>query len=127
MQSKQRRMLGIGYLLVIFICFLPLLPGVLGMVIPAFGFIPPLGLNIFTFDGFMSAISWPGVERSLLQTTMIAVVSTIIAVIMTFAILQAYWEVVHGYELKSYYPQFSRYLMSLSRLVSSSYSLILVG
>nr|WP_244875231.1 thiamine ABC transporter permease [Vibrio litoralis] len=91
MQSKQRRMLSIGYLLVILICFFPLLPGVLGMVIPAFGIIPPLDLNIFTLDGFMSAISWPGVERSLLQTTMTAVVSTVIAVIMTFAILQAYW------------------------------------
>lgn len=91
MQSKPRRMLRIAYLLVILICFFPLLPGVLGMVVPAVGYIPPLGLNIFTLDGFISALNWPGVNRALLQTVMTATVSTLIAVMMTFAILQAYW------------------------------------
>ena len=91
MQSKPRRMLRIGYLLVILICFFPLIPGVLGMVVPAFGFIPPLDLNVFTFAGFISALNWPGVNRAILQTIMTTIVSTFIAVIMTFAIVQAYW------------------------------------
>lgn len=91
MHSKPRRMLSIGYLLVIIICFLPLLPGMLGMLVPAFGFIPPLGLKAFTVSGFIEAFQWPGIERSLLQTLIIAVVSTLLATIMTFVILQAYW------------------------------------
>ncbi|WP_232012580.1 ABC transporter permease [Vibrio aphrogenes] len=91
MQSKPSRLLRLSYIIVILICILPLLPGIAGMILPAFGIIPPLGFYQLSSQGFSEVLAWPGVERSLLQSVFSALLSCFMACMMTFAILQAYW------------------------------------
>lgn len=88
-------MLRLSYLVVLLLGVCPLIPGLLGMVAPALGYIPPLGLVDINLDAFYSILKWPGVLHSINQTLFIAVSSTLLASIMTFSIIQAYWGTRH--------------------------------
>lgn len=79
------------YSIVTFICIVPIIPGLLGVLIPALGYIPPIGLDRFSLNGFMMVFAWEGVWHSLGLTLMSAIMSTYLACLMTFAILQACW------------------------------------
>lgn len=91
MQGKQGRLLRIGYLVVLLIGVFPLLPGLAGMLSPAFGIIPPLGLYQFSWQGFSAVFNWPSVTTSLLLSITSAVISCFLACMAAFSLLQAYW------------------------------------
>ncbi|MGO1191526.1 ABC transporter permease [Vibrio casei] len=88
-------MLRLSYLIVLLIGVFPLIPGFFGMIAPALGYIPPLGLFNISLDAFYSVFSWPGVLHSIKQTLFIAISSSLLASIMTFSIIQAYWGTRH--------------------------------
>ncbi|UUM29594.1 ABC transporter permease [Vibrio japonicus] len=84
-------MLRVFYLLIIIVCVLPTIPGLLGVVLSAFGYIPPLGLTAFSLEGFSEVFSWAGVWQSIGMTFYTAIISSYLACFMTFAILQSSW------------------------------------
>lgn len=84
-------MLRVLYITIIVICILPTLPGLLGVVLSAFGYIPPLGMHSFSLSGFAMVFDWQGVWRSIGLTIYSAIISSYLACLITFAILQATW------------------------------------
>ncbi|MGO2508148.1 MAG: ABC transporter permease [Vibrio hibernica] len=84
-------MLRIGYLLVLLIAIFPLLPGMLGMVLPAFNYIPILNLYSFNTNAFFQIFNWPGVWQSIALSLLSALLSTLLALIVCFSILRTYW------------------------------------
>ncbi len=84
-------MLRALYLGIIAICILPTIPGLLGVVVSAFGYIPPVGLSQFSLSGFTAVFDWSGVWQSIWLTVYSAVISSYLACFITFAILQSCW------------------------------------
>ncbi|AUI86020.1 thiamine ABC transporter permease [Vibrio azureus] len=84
-------MLILFYILVIAVCLLPLVPGIVGVVLSSFSYIPILGLNHFSLDGFRQVFEWHGIWHSISLTLYTALLSTYLACLMTFSILQASW------------------------------------
>ena len=84
-------MLRVLYLVIIAVCVLPTIPGLLGVVVSAFGYIPAIGLSAFSIAGFAEVFDWHGVWLSLGLTLGSAVVSSYLACLITFAILQSCW------------------------------------
>lgn len=84
-------MLRILYIAIIVICILPTLPGLLGVTLSAFGYIPPLGMHNVSLTGFAMVFDWQGVWRSIGLTVYSAIASSYLACLITFAILQATW------------------------------------
>ncbi|MDD9155290.1 thiamine ABC transporter permease [Aliivibrio sp. S4TY2] len=84
-------MLRVLYILIIVICILPTLPGLLGVALSAFGYIPPLGMHNFSLSGFAMVFDWQGVWRSISLTVYSAIASSYLACLISFSILQATW------------------------------------
>ncbi|WP_070963074.1 ABC transporter permease [Vibrio sonorensis] len=89
------------YLFVLLICIAPILPGLIGVVSSSFGYIPPIGLNEITLHAYIAIFDWAGVERSLLLTISSALISTYLACIICFAILQQLWLNKHWRKIES--------------------------
>lgn len=85
-------MLRTSYFFIIAICILPTIPGVLGVAASSLGYIPPLGMHNFSLDGFTQVFAWEGVWQSIGLTLFSAIVSSYLACLMTFAILQSSWK-----------------------------------
>jgi len=84
-------MLRLLYLGLIAVCILPTIPGLLGVVLSAFGYIPPIGLSDFSLSGFSHVFRWNGVWQSIGLTMYSAIISSYLACLITFAILQSCW------------------------------------
>ncbi len=84
-------MLRALYLVVIALCSLPLLPGVVGVFVSAFSYVPPIGLENVSVDAFTQVLQWPGVEYSIGLTVATSLLSSYLACLMTFIILQSTW------------------------------------
>ncbi|MGR5131941.1 ABC transporter permease [Vibrio alfacsensis] len=84
-------MLRALYLVIIAVCILPTIPGLLGVVVSALGYVPPIGLHYFSLDGFNAVFDWEGVWTSIGLTFYSAIFSSYLACLITFAILQASW------------------------------------
>ncbi|NOH79594.1 thiamine ABC transporter permease [Vibrio sp. RE86] len=80
------------YILLIVVCILPTIPGLLGVVFSALGYIPPIGLDTFTLDGFSQVFAWAGVEKSILLTLFSTLASSYLACFITFIILLSSWQ-----------------------------------
>ncbi|WP_425666670.1 ABC transporter permease [Vibrio tubiashii] len=85
-------MLRALYLVIIAVCIVPTLPGLFGVLVSALGYIPPIGLNQFSIDGFSAVFGWAGVWQSIGLTVYSAIVSSYLACLITFAILQSAWK-----------------------------------
>lgn len=84
-------MLRALYLVVIALCSLPLIPGIVGVFASAFSYIPPIGLENVSTDAFTQALHWPGVEHSIGLTVSTSLLSSYLACLITFIILQSTW------------------------------------
>lgn len=84
-------MLRALYLVIIAVCILPTIPGLLGVVVSALGYVPPIGLTQFSLNGFAAVFDWQGVWTSIGLTLYSAIFSSYLACILTFAILQSAW------------------------------------
>ncbi|OOF11395.1 thiamine ABC transporter permease [Salinivibrio sp. MA427] len=74
------------------VCCLPLLPGLGGLLTSAFAFLPALGLAEASLSGWRELIAWPGLSHSLWLTLLSGLASSLLAVMLSFAILQATWQ-----------------------------------
>ncbi|WP_413284655.1 ABC transporter permease [Vibrio sp. MA40-2] len=79
------------YVFVILTCIAPTIPGVLGVVLSALSYIPPLGLSQFSLQGFVDVFAWSGVTKSISLTIFTSLVSSYLACFLTFCILQTTW------------------------------------
>ncbi len=84
-------MLRALYLIIIAVCILPTVPGLLGVVVSALGYVPPIGLTQFSLNGFYAVFDWEGVWTSIGLTFYSAIISSYLACLLTFAILQSAW------------------------------------
>ncbi|MGF1755582.1 thiamine ABC transporter permease [Vibrio makurazakiensis] len=84
-------MLRLLYICVILICMLPTIPGISGVLLAAFGYIPPIGLSEFSFNGFREVFGWEGVFTSIGLTVFTTLLSSYVACFLTFSILQRCW------------------------------------
>ncbi|MGP8304712.1 ABC transporter permease [Vibrio sp. YIC-376] len=84
-------MLRALYLVTTAVCILPTIPGLLGVVLSALGYVPPVGLNQFSLNGFYAVLGWEGVWTSIGLTVYSAIVSSYLACLLTFAIVQSAW------------------------------------
>ena len=80
-------------LVIIAICisFAPLLPGLGGLLLAAFGYIPAIGQHALSLTGLQQLWLWPGLGQSITLTLFIGVASTLLAALFSFSILQACW------------------------------------
>ncbi len=90
----------------ILVCILPLLPGMAGILLPAFSWLPLMtthqieALTAFNLSGFHHVLSWPGVFQSMLLSLFTGITSSIIALALTFFILQANWHKPHWQKIE---------------------------
>ncbi len=84
-------MLRALYLVIVAVCILPTVPGLLGVVVSALGYVPPIGLTQFSLNGFYAVFNWEGVWTSIGLTFYSAIVSSYLACLLTFAIVQSAW------------------------------------
>ncbi|MEZ8033678.1 MULTISPECIES: ABC transporter permease [Vibrio] len=84
-------MLRALYFVVIAVCIIPTIPGVAGVVASSLSFIPPLGLEEPTLNGFSQVFQWEGAWHSIGLSLGSAIASSYIACFLTFCILQASW------------------------------------
>lgn len=78
-------------LLTVIISFLPLLPGLMGLVLAAFGYIPAIDQYTLSLNGFIQLFAWPGLQQSIMLTLFVSIASTLLAALFCFAILQSCW------------------------------------
>jgi putative thiamine transport system permease protein len=78
-------------LLTVLISFLPLLPGLIGLLLAAFGYIPAIDQYALSLDGFTQLLAWPGLSQSVVLTLFVSVASTLLSALCCFAILQSCW------------------------------------
>ena len=74
------------------ICFLPLLPGLAGILLAAIGYNPTIDQYHFSINGFYQLVRWPGFTKSLLITLFVTIASTLLTLLISFAILQSCWQ-----------------------------------
>ncbi|MPW35066.1 ABC transporter permease [Vibrio sp. B1Z05] len=84
-------MLRFFYALVVVVCVLPTVPGMLGVVSSSLSYIPPLGMSSVSLTGFEQVFAWNGVWRSIALTLFSAIVSSYLACLISFAVLQRCW------------------------------------
>jgi len=78
-------------LLTVLISFLPLVPGLMGLLLAAFGYIPAIDQYALSITGFKLLFAWPGLSQSVVLTLFTSIASTLLAALFSFAILQSCW------------------------------------
>jgi len=78
-------------LLTVLISFLPLVPGLVGLLLAAFGYIPAIDQYALSIIGFKLLFAWPGLSQSVVLTLFTSIASTLLAALFSFAILQSCW------------------------------------
>ncbi|WP_260259222.1 ABC transporter permease [Vibrio intestinalis] len=80
-----------SYFILIVVCIVPVAPGLIGVSLSSFGYIPPIGLNDFSIKAYSLVFSWSGVTQSILLTLFSSIASTYLAALLCFAIIQQLW------------------------------------
>lgn len=93
-------MLYMLYLGVIFVCIVPIFPGILGAILPALGYLPPLNLTEPNIQGLISVFDWAGVWTSISLSIYSSAISTFLACLFSFIIIQASWGTKFWYKLE---------------------------
>jgi putative thiamine transport system permease protein len=88
---KQTILFRLVFWLTIIICFIPLIPGLGGLFLSAFSYIPGINLVTISLSGFIHLFDWPGLQQSIITTILIGVASTFLSAFFAFSILQSCW------------------------------------
>ncbi|MGL4828776.1 MAG: thiamine ABC transporter permease, partial [Vibrio sp.] len=110
-------MLRFAYWGLIVICIAPILPGLAGVLSSALGYLPALGSSQFSWQGFYQVWQWQGVEYALLLSLSSTLLSTYLALLISFAILQRFW----------FHPRWQRIENSLSLLLALPHIAFAIG
>jgi len=70
----------------------PVLGGLLGVLLPAFGWFPAIDATDFGLFGFSALFNTPGISRMILLSFSTSLISTIIAFVITVLILASYFD-----------------------------------
>ncbi|MDD1793041.1 thiamine ABC transporter permease [Enterovibrio sp. ZSDZ42] len=84
-------MLRLLYVMTLTVCCLPLIPGLGGVLLSATSYLPVLGLTEPNLDGWRAMLAWPGSLNALQLSVVSGVTATLLAVTITFLILQRCW------------------------------------
>ena len=84
-------MIQLLYFITLLLCFAPLLPGLLGMILPAVSWLPVLGYTDPGLDAFQQIAHWPNLSVSIGLTLFTGLGSTLLALFFTYLILRRYW------------------------------------
>ncbi|HIF9151439.1 TPA: ABC transporter permease [Photobacterium damselae] len=79
------------FILTIIIVFLPIIPGLFGVILPAFSYTPTLGLHHISLQGFYQVFQWPHVTDSIVITVWSGLISTAISLYLTYSFLRLFW------------------------------------
>ncbi|HIF9495980.1 TPA: ABC transporter permease [Photobacterium damselae] len=79
------------FILTIIIVFLPIILGLFGVILPAFSYIPTLGLHHISLQGFYQVFQWPHVTDSIVITVWSGLISTAISLYLTYSFLRLFW------------------------------------
>ena len=91
---------GLLLILTLLICFLPMLPGLSGLLLAAFGINPLLAEFQWTISGFTQLLQFPGIGQSILMTINISIISTFLAVLISFLILRNWYQSSHWQKIE---------------------------
>lgn len=79
---KHFSLAAFGPPLTLLILILPILCGLVGTVLPAFGYLPALGGHHLTLDYFQRLLTEPGIERSLMLSLSMGVFASLISLLL---------------------------------------------
>ncbi|MGF1723735.1 ABC transporter permease [Photobacterium nomapromontoriensis] len=85
-------MIQLLYVIALLLCFTPLLPGLLGLLLPAISWLPPLGYHSPDLTAFGLVSAWPGLSTSICLTLFTGIGSSWLALLFSFFILRRYWD-----------------------------------
>jgi putative thiamine transport system permease protein len=84
-------MVRISPYLMMALLLLPVLGGLVGVLLPAFGWIPALDHNTFNLQGFAQLLHTPGIGHMVLLSISTSFISTLLAFLITILILACYF------------------------------------
>ena len=87
----MRRLLGIATTIVVLCCLVPLFAGVAGLVLPAWGYYPALGFEIFSLNIWQQLFAWPGLSQAVWLSLFTGMTSTFLALVISLTILSLLW------------------------------------
>ena len=79
--------------LTVAVFLLPIAAGLVGTLLPAFGYLPAIGGTAFNLDGWRRLVSYPGFGSSVAVTLTTGVVTSILAVFVAFG----FCAIAHGF------------------------------
>ena len=84
-------MIHLFFIFALILCFLPLLPGIIGLLLPSLSWIPTLGFNNVSISAFNDVATWPNLTASIGLSLFTGLGSTVLALFFTYSILKRYW------------------------------------
>ena len=87
----MRGYLNVATFLVVLCCLFPLFAGVAGLVFPAFGYYPALGFDTFFLSVWRELLAWPGLFQAVRLSLITGLVSTVLALVLSLAIISLLW------------------------------------
>ncbi len=85
------RLVNLSPALLIMLILLPVGAGLIGVLLPAFGWLPALGEHSFNMNGFTALFNTPGFMSMTLLSYAISLVSTLVVVIISCFMLASYF------------------------------------
>ncbi|MDO6705462.1 ABC transporter permease [Photobacterium sp. 1_MG-2023] len=95
-------MLYLLFIATLILCCLPLLPGLFGILLPAFFWQPGTGFHSPDLQAVQMMLAWPGLPTSVGLTLASGILSTLMAILFTFLILQKSWGTTRWHRLESW-------------------------
>ncbi|WP_198552878.1 ABC transporter permease [Psychromonas sp. Urea-02u-13] len=88
-------------ILVLVLCFLPMLPGLSGLLLAAFAINPRLNQFHGSLSGFEQLAQFPGISQSILMTLNVSIISTFLSVLISFVILRRWYQSKHWQKIEN--------------------------
>ena len=66
--------------------------GLLGIVLPAFGYMPALGFHSFSLQAWQQLFATPGLDTMVMTTVLVGIVATLLTLLLTFLFLVSAWQ-----------------------------------
>ncbi|NLS11400.1 thiamine ABC transporter permease [Vibrio sp. SM6] len=84
-------MLRVFYTCVVVLCFMPIIPGILGVISTALAYLPALNMTQISSIGLREMLAWNGISHAIGLTLFTTLASSAIACLVSFAVLQGCW------------------------------------
>lgn len=84
-------MLKLLFRFTLIFCLIPIIPGVLGMLLPAISWQPTQGFLPINVNAFVQLFEWPSISSALISTLISGIGSTLLAIVFCFLLLKQYY------------------------------------